>query len=249
MHQENFYITSVDQGIPETPKSIRFAKHLRSGTEIEDIDKQDIVVYLRRFVDQIKRLSLKLAGDPFFFLEFSHAGTIQKTNKFERVWIRRDEFWNVPAATCDDSGDESPRPVKRVSRDPQSRIINRPADVMTETASVQGLGGRSLHSPASAVPSATEQRLVILRNHIYLSTIDLNIQRNISHYHVEDIEMADRPDISAPSSWNGSVAVDIVSTRGSPAASTASYVSQASVLRVEGSAEKTMAGHKRSFSR
>ncbi|KUJ07259.1 uncharacterized protein LY89DRAFT_360971 [Mollisia scopiformis] len=228
MHTNNVYISSVDQGTYETPGTIAFATQLRLGTEIQTIDQQDVAVYSRRFFEQVKALSFSLVGGPHFLLHFDrHQGILRKTDKFERMWERRYEYWSIGPPT-EEFDDEDLEPSKKRRRskplqsdtcirgDPENVERIQQSDLARKAACALALEGTLPDLPECTIPPAIEHG-----------------KSGLPMYNNEDVTMVDRPSLSSTSycDHNSSVSFDLEAGGSSCGASATSPTPQPSESR------------------
>lgn len=111
MHDNDFYL--LVHGKEENPSITKFANNIRQGTELEGIGPIDCRTFLRRMGEAIQLLTLRLTGEPTFILECRRDATVHKTDKFERLWERNEDYWSAQLSLSECSDDDSPKPVKR----------------------------------------------------------------------------------------------------------------------------------------
>lgn len=184
MHDNDFYL--LINGKEETPSTIRFANTIRQGTELEGIESIDCRTFLRRMGEAIRDLTLQLSRPPTFILECRRDATVHKTDKFERLWERNEEYWSAQLSMSEFSDDNRLKPLKRrkskvqdykltyapchVSSRSQSRGSTPSPDLMSTAANALEMSRNMLtvHDLEEVPPGMNERTVSYLSSTIHI---------------------------------------------------------------------------------
>jgi hypothetical protein len=83
---------------------------LREGSEIEEMKPSEVVKFWNLVKDRVAELTSLLTKRPYFILAYRRDGVVRMTERFERMWRKKDIYWEDEPAS---SSENRPRPVKK----------------------------------------------------------------------------------------------------------------------------------------
>jgi hypothetical protein len=90
--------------------STTLLKILRQGTEIEEMKASEVIRFRNRVRERVEQLTSQLTKNPFFILAYRRDGVVRMTERFERMWKKKEAHWEDD---LESSMTDHPKPAKR----------------------------------------------------------------------------------------------------------------------------------------
>jgi hypothetical protein len=107
---DNHLFMDYDYGDDFSAELLRL---LRQGTEIEEMKASEVVKFRTHVKDRVKELTFQLTKKPYFILAYRRDGVVRMTERFERMWKKKNAYWEDESAS---STGNRPRTAKRRKR-------------------------------------------------------------------------------------------------------------------------------------